>query len=62
MTRTFPGAIYHLNEDGTYTRVAKGDPLYDAVYCFGENKFKSLEDLKEVLPTVYELAIARIPY
>jgi hypothetical protein len=51
---TVPGAVYIAQQDGTYKRAVVGDPIWDSVYCIAEDRFKSMEDLKEVLPHIYE--------
>jgi hypothetical protein len=57
-----PGTIYIAQPDGTYITAVVGDPLWDAVYYIAEDRFRSMEDLKEVLPHVYESALARLTY
>jgi hypothetical protein len=62
MSAVTPGVIYIAQPDGTYRRAVIGDPIWDAVYCISEERFKNMEDLKEVLPNVYEAAVSRLTY
>jgi hypothetical protein len=62
MSSVTPGVIYIAQPDGTYRRAVIGDHLWDLLYCITEDRFKTMEDLKEVLPHIHEAALSRVTY